>query len=89
MAHPWRAVARTALAILVGVGIVLPVVWAVVVDELGAYVPPETVAAGAWLVGLLVAASSAITRIMAIPAVNAWLTTVGLGAAPRTEDDAA
>ena len=51
--------------------------------------PPETVAAGAWLVGLLVAASSAITRIMAIPAVNAWLTTVGLGAAPRTEDDAA
>lgn len=36
----------------------------------------------AWAAGLIVAVGS-ITRVMAIPAVNAWLTKIGLGATPK------
>lgn len=40
-----------------------------------------------WLVGvaaIVTAVAGAITRIMAIPAVNAWLTKVGLGSVPKS-----
>lgn len=40
----------------------------------------------AWLVGaiaFLAGISAALSRVMAIPAVNAWLVTIGLGSVPR------
>ena len=40
-----------------------------------------------WLVavaGGITAVAAAISRIMAIPAVNAWLTSVGLGSVPKS-----
>ena len=40
----------------------------------------------AWLVGaiaFLAGISAALSRVMAIPAVNAWLITIGLGSVPR------
>lgn len=40
-----------------------------------------------WLVAaaaIVTAVAGAITRIMAIPAVNAWLTKVGLGSVPKS-----
>ena len=43
--------------------------------------------ARAWLLGssaAIVAVSSALTRVMAIPTVNAWLGRVGMSATPST-----
>jgi hypothetical protein len=84
---PWKATLRTAVqvgipALITLVG-VLPVVIQIVLDELGEHMPEGL---RVWLLAAaagLTAAAAAITRIMAIPAVNAWLTTIGLGAAPK------
>jgi hypothetical protein len=80
--HPWRAVARTALAVLVGVGIVVPAVVTILTTQLDVYLSAEV---KAWLIGasgLAVAVSGAVTRIIAIPAVDAWLKRLGLSSSP-------
>jgi hypothetical protein len=69
--HPWRATVRTALAATVAF---LPLV-PTIVHELGAESLPWAAA--------IVAAAAAITRVMAIPGVNDWLTGLGLGATPK------
>jgi len=84
--YPWRATLRT----IVQVGIpalltavtVLPLVIQIVLDELGEVMPESL---RLWLVaaaGFVTALAAAFTRIMAIPAVNAVLTRIGLGAKP-------
>jgi len=80
--YPWRAVARTVLAVLIGVGIVVPVAVTIILDQFDVYLPG---AAKAWLIGasaFTVALSGAVTRIIAIPAVDAWLKRVGLSSSP-------
>ena len=40
-----------------------------------------------WLIGaaaVVTAVAGAITRVMAVPGVDAWLTSVGLGSVPKT-----
>ncbi len=59
---PWRAVARTAFQAGVGVAAAMPVI----VAESGL---PST----AWGVGTAIGVSAAITRVMAIPGVDALL----------------
>lgn len=59
--HPWRATARTIAAATVAALPILPVV----VDQLGATGLP-------WVAGV-VAAAGALTRVLAIPAVDDWL----------------
>ena len=80
--YPWRAVARTALAVLIGVGLVVPLAVTIILEQFDVYLPP---AAQAWLVGasaFTVAVSGAVTRIIAIPAVDAWLKRLGLSSSP-------
>ena len=81
---PLRAVLRTALAVVLALGIVVPLAVEVILDEWAKSAPvPE--GARAWLLGssaAIVAVSSALTRIMAIPTVNEWLGRVGMGATP-------
>lgn len=80
--YPWRAVARTVLAVLIGVGLVVPVAVTVILDQFDVYLPAG---AKAWLVAasaFTVALSGAVTRIIAIPAVDAWLKRVGLSSSP-------
>lgn len=74
--YPWRATARTALAFITGAALAAPVLYTAVTNE-----SPEQ-ATGAGLAALAV--SAGITRIMAVPFVNEWLTRVGLGAEPKT-----
>ena len=80
--YPGRAVARTIVAFLVVAVPTYAIVVPMFLDSFKDYLP-EGVAA--WLaasvafVGVLV---GFVTRIMAIPVVNAALTAVGLGAAP-------
>ena len=59
---PWRATLRTAFAALIG----LASMWALIVEVLGLDQGIPWVAAS-------LAATSAITRLMAQPAVNNWL----------------
>lgn len=85
--YPWKATLRTALqvgipALITLVG-VLPLIIQVILDELGEQMPDGL---RLWLLGaaaLLTAVAAALARIMAIPAVNAWLTALGLGATPK------
>jgi len=72
--YPWKATARTVLAFIVGGAIAAPALFTAVTNQ-----SPEQ-ATGAGLVALTV--SAAITRLMANPFVNLWLTKVGLGATP-------
>ena len=84
-AHPWRATLRTSLAVLIGLSIVLPLAWGVIVDELGRQgwtVPPSVAGVVAVIIGVIAAVVGIITRIMAIPQVDAALRFLRLSAAP-------
>ena len=83
--YPWRAALRTVLAYVVAAGIVVPAVWSIAQDTLAGYLSPEVVTAAAWTVGLIVAVSAFVTRVIAIPQVNAWLTKLGVGATPAPD----
>lgn len=83
--YPWRAVARTVLAVLIAVGIVVPAVVTIILDSFDVYLPD---AAKAWLVaagGFTVILSGAVTKIIAIPAVDAWLKRIGLSSSPHAD----
>ena len=88
VAYPWRATLRTGLAVLLGILVTIPLVWAIIGDELAAVgwaVPEPWAAIITVIVTGCVVASSAITRIMAIPQVSDWLTRLGLGPTPQGE----
>lgn len=84
--HPGRAVARTVvsnvLSVILAAGVVLPVVATIVGEELGEYVGDDVVRTFVVIGGAAAAVSAALTRIMAIPKVDAWLKHVGLASAP-------
>ena len=72
--YPWRTVARTVVQILPALAIAVPLVVAAIEgDHPGALGP---IGVGA------VAVSAAITRVMAVPAVNDLLSRFNLGADP-------
>lgn len=71
-AYPWRATLRTVLATLISIA----AVWGLIVQAAGVDETTPVVAAS-------IAVAGAITRIMAIPAVNDLLTRIGLGAEPK------
>ena len=88
VAYPWRAAVRTMLAVLLGVGIVAPVAWLIVREELERQqlvLPPGVVAAVAYGLAVLAVITSSITRIMAIPQVSDLLTRAGIGPTPNTD----
>lgn len=73
------AVGTTALVVLG----VLPTVIDIVLEETGAHMPEGL---NVWLAGaavVITGVATAITRIMAIPAVNGWLTGIGFGSEPK------
>jgi hypothetical protein len=75
--YTWRATARTALAFISGAALSAPVLYTAVTNQ-----SPEA-ATGAGLLALSI--SAAVTRVMAVPCVNEWLTKAGLGAEPKGE----
>ncbi len=83
---PLRAMLRTALAVILALGIVVPLAIEIILDEWAKAAPvPE--GARTWLLGAsaaIVAVSATLTRVMAIPTVNEWLGRVGMGATPPT-----
>lgn len=73
--HPWRTTLRTDFQLVVAAAAGAPVLYQAITQH------SATEATGAAAVALGVA--SAVTRVMALPQVNAWLTRLGLGAEPR------
>ena len=88
VAYPWRAAIRTFVAALVGIGVVAPVAWVIITQEVakaGLTLPPEIVYAAGTFLAVLAAVTGIVTRIMAIPAVNSKLSEfVNIGALPRS-----
>lgn len=77
--YPWRAVARTVFAGLVGLAAMAPLVY-------GAATHQDPAAASGWAATGL-AISAGITRVMALPQVNAYLQRIlpFLAAAPKID----
>lgn len=81
-------VKRTALAVgaaaLVVLGVV-PEAITIIVNEVGGHMPDGL---RLWLLGAAVVVTgvaTAVTRIMAIPAVNGWLVSIGFGTVPKDQ----
>lgn len=75
-----RTIVQVGIPAILGFALLLPQL----IEALGLPVDSEL---RLWLVGVaavVTAVAAAITRIMAIPAVNAWLTKIGLGSVPRS-----
>lgn len=69
----WRTVVQAILATIVTLGVVVPLVVAIIGEELGDVLPEGWYA---WLLGaagVIGAISGAVARIMAIPQVDEWL----------------
>lgn len=77
--HPWKAVARTVLQLVVGLAVAAPLIVTALTGD------SAEAAGGALAVFLTV--SAAITRLMAVPYVNGLLTAVGLGAEPKAPQE--
>ena len=85
VAFPLRAAVRTLIAVLVGLG-VAPLILTALQEPLGLYLPPSWWAALAWFAGLCAAISTGVTRVLAIPQVNVFVTKwLNLGAEPKGE----
>lgn len=92
VAHPGAAAARTVLqavaAVILGAAsfvAVLAVLAPQFLTAVADVLPPEWLAWATSVVVTIGALAGAFARIMAIPGVNAWLTTVKLGAAGKHE----
>ena len=88
VAHPWRASLRTAVAVLLGLALVLPIVWAIIGEELekvGWAIPEPIGTVVGVIIAAVTAAAAIVTRVMAIPAVSDWLTRFNLGPTPAGE----
>ena len=81
VSYPWKATARTLIAGALAILSVAPIVIQIILDQW------DIEWLGAALVQV-VAVQTVITRIMAIEAVNAALTRIGLGATPAGKHSA-
>lgn len=78
-----QRVARTAVQVILGFVIAAPTITAII-DALG--IPVDT-HIGAFLASIgagVTVVAAAISRVMAVPAVNAWLVSIGLGSVPKS-----
>ncbi|MDF2918136.1 MAG: hypothetical protein K0S70_2353 [Microbacterium sp.] len=87
-----QRVLRTAIAVVVSglstisAGILaLALVAPDVLAELAKILPASWIAWATGALASLVAIASVVTRIMAIPKVNGWLTKIGLGSVPKSK----
>lgn len=79
-----RTIAQAVIGVLLSVGVVVPAILAIIGEEFAAWLGADVVAAMGTVSLLCVALSGAAARIMAIPAVDEWLTRhLNAGAAPR------
>jgi len=81
--YPWKATLRTVIQTAVPTILTVVAVLGVLQDSFNVYLPASVIAWVAGASAFLVVLAGALTRIFAIPAVDAWLTGLGLGATPN------
>lgn len=81
-----RALRTVVQVIVTGAGILAAavVIAPQILDALADVLPGPLVAWAAGVIAAAAALSAALSRVMAIPAVDAWLKRLGLGSAPRS-----
>lgn len=81
-----RALRTVVQVIVTGAGILAAavVIAPQILDALADVLPGPVVAWAAGVIAAAAALSAALSRVMAIPAVDAWLKKLGLGSAPRS-----
>jgi len=79
----WRTVVSYALSTIMTLGVIVPVALAIIQEELGELIGDQGMAVLFAISGVVVAIAAALTRIMAIPAVDAALRRFGLSSTPK------
>lgn len=81
-----RTVLQTTIAFLVGLGGSVGLLQATapqVIDAVRDVLPPAAVAWFAAVFAFVIAVAGALSKLMAIPVVNGWLTRIGFGSVPK------
>lgn len=88
--RPWRATLRTVLAVGIPALLLLPTVFEILVDELGGTLPPQVTQYLVLIGAFVTALAAVITRILALPQVEALLRRLpaaAFAAQPRPKPD--
>jgi|GEM_PF-3256058 len=85
--HPVKAVLRTivqvGIPVFIALGIVVPQIVDIILEQFGQSLPEQVTVVLLATAGIVTGVAAVITRIMAIPLVNQFLTSIGLGATPK------
>ena len=76
-----RTIVQVGIPAFLGLAVVLPQI----IEALGLPVDSQVYVALVGFAAALTAIAGAITRVMAIPAVDQWLTSIGLGSVPKSQ----
>lgn len=79
----WRTVVQNVISVVLTAGIVLPLAVSIAGEELGDVLPDGWLLWAAGVAASVAAIAAALTRIMAIPAVDAALRRFGLSSTPK------
>jgi hypothetical protein len=79
----WRTVVQNVISVILTLGVVLPLVVAIAGEELADVLPADWLLWAAGAAATVAAIAAALTRIMAIPAVDAALRQFGLSSTPK------
>ncbi|MEE6295213.1 hypothetical protein [Georgenia wangjunii] len=85
VAHPWKATLRTLVANLLAALAAWPALVGLLTETVGPYLPENWVAWLGGTLGAVAAAAAFLTRIMAAPWAQRWLTLIGLGTGVESE----
>lgn len=94
VSNPGAATKRTLFALITALPVLMVVLFTIsgILLELdvqfGANLPENISANIVAVAGIFIGIATTITRVMAIPVVNKWLTSVGLGAVPKQVQEA-
>ena len=87
VAFPWRATLRTivqaGIPLLISLGVIVPEVVRIIMEESGESLPAGFRATLLSIAAFFTVLAAIIARVMAIPAVNSSLKSVGLSAEPK------
>lgn len=83
----WRTAVQNIVGTIIVLGVIAPIVVAIIGDELGHLLPDHILTLLVAVAGAIAAVSATLARIMAIPAVDQWLRKLGLSSTPAGAAD--
>lgn len=86
VAHPWRATARTVVALVASIAVFLVAAIPVIIEVAGPYLPDWAGAALAGALTVLTVLVTIVTRLMQLPSAQPLLEALHLGPRPRVPE---